>query len=114
MSLFTVAAFSTLLKDSFTFFTSLANYRKHYQDEEYDVIEGEIENYIFTPSEEHNKGSAQESFQVSGVIFVYSDKNKDSSYNRTKLYGGEIKNGMRVRIYHVNNNIIGLWILESM
>lgn len=70
------------------------------------VTEGIVENFI--PQDDFNP----ESFSVNGKIFSYSDDKTNSAFNEVSSQGGPIKNGIDVRIFYQENDIIGLWIKE--
>jgi len=50
-------------------------------------------------------GHGLESFSVAGKHFHYSDWIITAGLHQSSTYGGPIHNGMRVRIYHLENDI---------
>lgn len=72
--------------------------KKLYEAEQYNVIEGIVEDFHPMPYSGHR----EESFTVNGVKFSYSDF--DVSYygfNNTESHGGPISPGRRVRLSYV-------------
>ena len=68
---------------------------------EYQIVEGYVENFDPMPYEGH----ADESFEINGVKFSYSDYNIHPGYNNTKSHGGVIKeNGQHLKIGYVYLN----------
>ncbi|MBR5272881.1 MAG: hypothetical protein IKU25_05740 [Clostridia bacterium] len=77
-----------------------------YKTGDYEVVEGYVQNFIPMPYEGH----AEESFEINGVKFAYSDYIIQSGYNNTKSHGGVIKgDGQYLKIgyvYYNDENII--------
>lgn len=73
------------------------------------VVEGTVEE--FTP--EGETGLIPESFKVKNVEFSYFTNSETSAFHSTSNSGGPIKDGLKVRIFHSNNKILGLWIKEE-
>ena len=72
-----------------------------YNRGEYQIVEGYVENFDPMPYEGH----ADESFEINGVKFSYSDYNIHPGYNNTKSHGGVIKeNGQHLKIGYVYLN----------
>ena len=72
-----------------------------YNRGEYQIVEGYVENFVPMPYEGH----ADESFEINGVKFSYSDYNIHPGYNNTKSHGGVIKeNGQHLKIGYVYLN----------
>ncbi len=72
-----------------------------YSRGEYQTVEGYVENFDPMPYEGH----ADESFEINGVKFSYSDYNIHPGYNNTKSHGGVIKeNGQHLKIGYVYLN----------
>ena len=68
---------------------------------EYQIVEGYVENFDPMPYEGHT----DESFEINGVKFSYSDYNIHPGYNNTKSHGGVIKeNGQHLKIGYVYLN----------
>jgi hypothetical protein len=55
-------------------------------------------------------GHAEESFDVAGVPFRYSDYQVSVGFNNTASHGGPIREGLPVRISFVGNTILRLEI----
>ncbi len=72
-----------------------------YSRGEYQIVEGYVENFDPMPY----SGHADESFEINGVKFSYSDYNIHTGYNNTKSHGGVIKeNGQHLKIGYVYLN----------
>lgn len=72
-----------------------------YSRGEYQIVEGYVENFDPMPYEGH----ANETFEINGVKFSYSDYNIHPGYNNTKSHGGVIKeNGQHLKIGYVYLN----------
>jgi len=69
-----------------------------YNRGDYEIIEGYVENFDPMPYEGH----ANESFEINGVKFEYSDYDVIQGYNNTKSHGGVIThNGQHLKIGYV-------------
>ena len=69
-----------------------------YNRGEYKIVEGYVENFDPMPY----SGHANESFEINGVKFEYSDYNIVQGYNKTKSHGGVIThNGQHLKIGYV-------------
>lgn len=77
-----------------------------YKSGDYKIVEGYVENFIPMPYEGHS----DESFEINGVKFAYSDYAIQSGYNNAKSHGGVIEgDGQHLKIgyvFHNNQNII--------
>lgn len=72
-----------------------------YNRGEYQIVEGYVENFDPMPYEGHKN----ESFQINGVKFSYSDYTIHPGYTNTKSHGGVIKkNGQHLKIGYVYIN----------
>ena len=72
-----------------------------YNRGEYQTVEGYVENFVPMPYEGHTN----ESFEINGIKFSYSDYNIHPGYNNTKSHGGVIKeNGQHLKIGYVYLN----------
>ena len=72
-----------------------------YNRGEYQTVEGYVENFDPMPYEGHT----DESFEINGIKFSYSDYNIHPGYNNTKSHGGVIKeNGQHLKIGYVYLN----------
>lgn len=77
------------------------NIQKIYNDRNWLIVEGEVEDFI--PME--LEGHSSESFTVNGVNFTYSRSAPTYGYHLAKVDGGYIKgNGQKIRIHYVNYN----------
>lgn len=70
------------------------------------VVEGMITDFNPMPYSGHQN----ESFNVDGRRFAYSDYNLTAGFNRTRSHGGPIGNGIRVRIHYLGSEIARLEI----
>jgi hypothetical protein len=86
-----------------------ARYIKIYNNKEYKIIEGTVEN--FEP--EHSFNHKYECFTVDGVKFNYSTYTITFRFNKTRSHEGPIRNGIYVRIYYIGDTIIGLWVKNT-
>ena len=84
--------------------SSLANRnrtQKIFENQEYQVVEGKIEDFHPMPHSGHDV----ESFTVNGVYFEYSDYMLVYGFNNTASHGGPIKrNGQQVRLSYITVN----------
>ena len=72
-----------------------------YNNDDYEIVEGYVENFIPMPYEGHS----YESFEINGVRFSYSDYNIGFGYNNTKSHGGVIEgNAQHLKIGYVVDN----------
>ena len=76
-----------------------------YKKGEYMVVEGYVENFVPMPYE----GKSDESFEINGVKFSYSDYEVQYGYNNSKSHGGVITgDGQHLKIGYVYyNNMYG-------
>ncbi len=65
------------------------------------IVEGVVEQFQPMPS----SGHGTESFEVAGRRFVYSEHAVDRGFHQTQLSNGPIRNGLRVRICYIGNDI---------
>jgi hypothetical protein len=72
-------------------------------------VEGIVTNFIPMPYQGH----AQESFNVDGVSFNYSDYGVTAGFNNSASHGGPIREGIHVRIWYSGNDILKLQIPKS-
>src|SRR5205085_1645523 len=70
----------------------------------FSLVEGKVEHFIPMPY----SGHAQESFEVGGYRYRYSDYQVSAAFNNTASHGGPIHDGVQVRIYDVNGEIAHL------
>ena len=110
VKIFCACAFSFVL--IFTSIVSLSQIDMYknvvgaYKTGDYEIIEGYVQNFIPMPYEGHS----DESFEINGVKFAYSNYSIQSGYNNAKSHGGVIKgDGQHLKIGYVsynNENII--------
>ncbi|WP_430405478.1 hypothetical protein [Fluviicola sp.] len=76
--------------------------KKIFENKEYKVVEGKIEQFHPMPKEGHDS----EHFLVNGVYFEYSDFELVYGFNNTSSHGGPLKrNGQEVRLsYRTTKN----------
>lgn len=70
---------------------------KAYRNGDYEIVEGYVENFVPMPE----SGHAQESFDINGVHFEYSENSYSSAYSNTKPHGGVIRNGKYLKIGYI-------------
>jgi hypothetical protein len=58
------------------------------------------------------RGRAPETFDVSGQTFCYSDYAVGPGFKHTAVHGGPIRNGLQVRIIHVDGIIVRLKVSQ--
>lgn len=71
---------------------------------DFKTVEGEVRNFKPMPA----AGHAEESFEVAGVPFHYSDYVVTGGFNNTASHGGPIGEGLPVRIAYTGNTILRL------
>ena len=72
-----------------------------YKNGQYEVVDGYVENFVPMPYEGHSN----ESFEINGVEFSYSDYEIQPGYNNTKSHGGVIVgNGQHLKIGYIYYN----------
>jgi hypothetical protein len=70
------------------------------------TIEGVVDDFVAMPW----AGHAYEHFKVGGVSFQYSDYVMMPGFHQSQSHGGPLKQGARVRIEHLGNDITKLEI----
>ena len=80
--------------------------RRALRDGSVEIAEGKIEQFVPMPY----SGHANETFVVNGHYFAYSDFDLTKGFNNTQSHGGPLKEGLQVRITHVNGSIVKLEI----
>ena len=75
---------------------------------EYEIVEGRVEQFVPMPY----GGHSEESFVVNSQKFSYSDYDLTKGFNQTQSHGGPIREGLQVRIAHVNGKIVKLEIVR--
>ena len=85
-------------------FSTVAEYKAvvgAYENGEYEIVEGYVENFDPMPGE----CQKDESFEINGVKFSYSDYRITFGYNNAKSHGGVIDgNGQHLKIGYVVDN----------
>jgi hypothetical protein len=97
---------------STSFFGTFSDYRRAaaaMRDHGASIAEGVVTDFIPMPV----TGHAMESFTVNGVKFRYSDYIITAGFNNTASHGGPIREGLRVRIWHLNGEILRLDIRKE-
>jgi hypothetical protein len=69
-------------------------------------VDGFIENFV--PMIDFENGI--ESFDVNGVHFEYTCRERNYGFNKTKSLGGPIDEGKYVRIQYLEGRILRLWV----
>lgn len=72
----------------------------------YEIVEGTVTNFVPMPWEGH----ANESFDVAGHHYEYSDFVVTTGFRQSRSHGGPIREGLRVRIADVGGRIFRLEI----
>ena len=83
--------------------------RKSYEQGDFKVVEGIVENFDPMPQSGHK----MESFTIKGVRFEYSDFVVTPGFNNATSLGGPIKEGLPVRISYIGNTILKLEVAAS-
>jgi hypothetical protein len=83
-----------------------ATLRDALRDGRAELVEGTVTEFVPMPPEGH----AEESFKVDGEVFHYSDYLINGGFNNTASHGGPIREGLHVRIWHVDGRIARLEI----
>lgn len=99
VSIWIILASITIFSEYFKMLYAIDN-------KQYSIVEGIVENFDPMPYEGHKV----ESFTVENARFEYSDYSITNCFNNTKSHGGPINQGVYVKIYHVDNHIIRLWV----
>ncbi len=89
-------------------YSNFANLRSAAQNGSTEIVAGKVEQFVPMPYEGH----AQETFIVSGHYFSYSDYDQTKGFNQSQSHGGPIREGLQVRITHVDGSIVKLEIAE--
>lgn len=83
--------------------------REDYENGNFKVVEGTVENFDPMPSSGHK----MESFTVNGIRFEYSDFEVTPGFNNAASRGGPIREGLKVRISYIGNTILKLEVPAS-
>jgi hypothetical protein len=89
-------------------YSNFANLRTAARNGSTEVVEGKVEQFVPMPPEGH----AKETFIVNGQYFAYSDYDMTKGFNHTQSHGGPMKEGLQVRITHVDGSIVKLEIAQ--
>jgi hypothetical protein len=89
-------------------YSNFANLRSAARNGSAEIVEGKVEQFVPMPYEGH----AHETFIVNGRYFSYSDFDLTRGFNNTQSHGGPIKEGLQVRITHVDGSIVKLEIAK--
>jgi hypothetical protein len=87
-------------------YSNFADLRNAAQNGSSEVVEGQVREFVPMPYEGH----ANETFVVNGKYFAYSDYDETKGFNHTQSHGGPMKEGLQVRITHVDGSIVKLEI----
>src|SRR5947209_3961795 len=102
-----------ILWTSGSFLSTYGDYRSAVdamQGRHVQVVEGVVTAFHPMPA----SGHAMESFAVAGVKFAYSDYVITAGFNQTASHGGPIRQGLPVRIWHSNGEILRLDIGRAL
>jgi len=89
-------------------YSNFAELRSAARNGKYEVVEGQVKDFVPMPYEGHSK----ESFVVNEYKFSYSDYDLTKGFNQSQSHGGPIREGLQVRITHVNGSIVKLEIAK--
>ena len=89
-------------------YSNFANLRTDAANGSTEVVEGKVEQFVPMPYHGH----AQETFIVNGRYFSYSDYDQTKGFNNTQSHGGPMKEGLQVRITHVDGSIVKLEVAK--
>jgi hypothetical protein len=87
-------------------YSNFAELRDTTRNGKAEVVEGLVKEFVPMPYHGHGK----ESFVVNGHRFSYSDYDLTKGFNQSQSHGGPIREGLQVRIAHVDGKIIKLEI----
>jgi hypothetical protein len=73
------------------------------------IVEGVVTDFRPMPY----SGHANESFVVQGLKFEFSDYNITAGFNNTASHGGPIREGLHVKIFHLNGEILRLEVKKE-
>ena len=76
------------------------------ENRDYVVVEGVVHDFVPMPVDGH----PNESFEVAGRRYEYSDFMVTQAFNNTQSHGGPMRDGLRVRIADVSGRIARLEI----
>lgn len=105
--LLAAAVFVGLALSISCFAVSYLEYRRlvaDYREGRTDLVEGKVVHFSPMPYEGHRN----ESFEVQGRRFEYSDYSLAAGFSTTRSHGGPIHEGIRVKIWCEGNTIIRL------
>jgi len=74
-----------------------------------EIVEGMVTQFHPMPAREHDS----ESFVVAGKRFHYSDYSMTAGFHQSIQHGGPIREGLKVRIHHLGNDIAKLEIDDT-
>lgn len=89
--------------------TQQASLRSDYEEGNFQVVEGVVENFHPMPEAGHE----MESFSVNGVRFEYSDYVVTPGFNNTVSHGGPISAGLPVRVTYIGETIVKLEVVKT-
>jgi hypothetical protein len=85
------------------------NLRAADRDGSAEIIEGVVEQYVL-----RSERRPKETFVVGNRYFAYSDYDSNRGFHQTRASGGPITEGLRVRITHVDGNIVRLEVAQKL
>jgi len=84
-------------------YTKYLEYRHAYQDGQYSIVEGLVEDFRPMPYEGHK----EECFRVGQKQFCYSDYEVSPAFNQSASHGGPIQANIPVRIAYLEDGHVG-------
>ena len=87
-------------------YSNFSNLRADARNGSTEIVEGKVEQFV------PKAGREQETFIVNGRYFAYSGYEMNKGFNRTQSDGGPMKEGLQVRITHVDGDIVKLEIAK--
>jgi len=81
-----------------------------YEQSQFEIVEGMVENFQTFP---WYANGVRENFTVAGNYFEYSNAHLTGGYRKTKSYGGRIREGSYVIIWHVDGIVVHLEITKD-
>ena len=88
-------------------YSGFARLRTAARDGYAQIVEGKVEQFVSAP-----RGREQETFIVNGQYFAYSYYDLTKGFNKTQSHGGPMREGLQVRITHLDGSIVKLEIAE--
>ena len=89
-------------------YSNFASLRTAARNGSTETVEGKVEQFVPMPY----SGHAKETFIVNGRYFAYSDYDETKGFKNTQSHGGPMREGLLVRIRHVDGSIVKLEIAK--